>query len=213
MTLAEIRTNLRLYLNDRNSERWTDADLLILINRAQEQVQQVIDDADEQFFSNCVNYNVVASTDSYEFTLPADFKKIVLAEVMEGSSKPRPVEWVNFSDRHSATNIDPVYLQTVSCVSCYLRGNKLGVVAPTTSFTLRVWYVKRLTDFAGDTDTTEIPAEFQNLIALQAAKFAMPSEGVDFVHEGEYEQEINRLASYIECRQRQTPRYVHYVYP
>jgi len=212
MTLAELRTNLRIYLNDRNSERWTDADLLVLINRAQELVQQIIDDADEKFFSNCVNFNVVASPDSYEFTLPDDFKKMVLAEIITGT-KPIPVSWVNFSDRHSLTNIDQVYVQTNTSARCYLRGNKLGVVAPTTSYTIRAWYVKRLPDFAGDTDTTEIPAEFQNLIALQAAKLAQPSEQIDFAHESEYEQEINRLASYIECRQRQEPRYVNYVYP
>jgi hypothetical protein len=213
MTLAELRTNLRIYLNDRNSERWTDADLLVLLNRGQEQVQQIIDDADEKFFSACQNYNVLASTDSYEFTLPADCKKIVLAERLEGTSRPQPVQWTNFSDRHNLQNVDYLFAQTTPYVHCYLRGAKLGVVAPSTSFTLRIWYIKRLPNFAGDTDTTEIPAEFQNLIALTAAKLAQPSEQIPFAHDDEFVQEVNRLASYIECRQRQTPRYVNYIFP
>ena len=106
-----------------------------------------------------------------------------------------------------------VLATTIPQLKCYLRGTKLGVVAPSSSCTLRIWYIKRLADFAGDTDTTEIPAEFQNLIALQAAKLAMPSEMQSFPHQDEYEQETNRLAAYIECRQRQSPRYVNYVFP
>ena len=209
MHLSEMITRTRLYLDDTASDRFTeDTEITAFINAAQEECQKAIDEADEAYFSAVQTYTVVPCATDLEFDLKPDFKKLVLAEgLYEGVDAVQAVV-VPFIGRHRAhcyvTGGEPVE---------YLRGTKLGVVEPTTSYTLRVWYTRRVPDLTSSTDESELPGEYHNLVCLYAARLGFISEHRETpqVLEREFEIEMNRMTSHIESRQLQTPRTVHYV--
>lgn len=218
LTLSTLRTALREYIDDRNATRFGNDQCLNFLNRGQEVIQDIIDGADENFFSACQQYDVVANTDSYEFTLPTNFKKLILVERLVTGSEPVPFTYVDFRRRHaSAGDYIAVNFPGLSIDSgeYYLRGNKFGIVAPTSSYTVRAWYTYRIPDLVNDGDISEIPKEYCNLVAMNAAILskgervgnagALPDELA-----AEYTAGIERLRSYIEARQRQGSRYVVY---
>lgn len=203
MQLDEMRTLFRNYFNDPNGDLISDAEILVLLNRGQEEVQKMVEAVQEDYFSACQNYAVTPDADSYEFALASDFKKLLLAEkVVEGGSAV-PARRVPFSRRNVSVNdyCEPLY---------YLRGTKLGVVRPFESYTLRVFYQKRLADLAAGTDLSEIPKENHNLIVLHAVKLAFAGHGRDFVRwQDEYNMEISRLSLALDARAADQPSYVH----
>lgn len=212
MTLTEMIARARIYLDDRNSELLTDAEVTALINIGQEEIQKVINEADENFFSACQCYNVVPTVTSLEFTLPTDLMKIIQAERVVTSGDAIPAKWVLFQRRHldNMGNVWP-FLTTQPC--CYLRGTKLGVVEPTETYELRVWYTKRLAALAAGADTSEIPVEYHNLVCLHAGRVGLGSQGKLFAEPlaQEYNDSMHRLTQHIEDRQKQTPRNVIYI--
>jgi hypothetical protein len=205
-----MRTAARLYLDDVAKDRFTDDTYIdFFLNSAQAECQKVIDQADEGYFSSVQTYTVVPCQTNLEFDLQIDFKKLILAEAIYSTGlDPVPAIIVPFRDRHRLhamnTGGEPVI---------YLRGTKLGVVEPSTSYTLRVWYTKRIPTLAADTDVSEIPVEYHNLVCMYACRLGFMSEHREIpdLIEREYEAEMNRLAAHIESRQLQTPRTVHYV--
>ena len=170
-TLAEIRTLALEYIDDRAQDRWSDAQILPLINEAQREIQANIDEANEEFFVKGQSYTVATTHDSYEFDLPADFERVVRAERERSGKKPLEAIWLDYSSRHEAGVGDHRKLvRTQERPVCYLRGDKIGVVDPSGSYTLCLWYNYEVPDLAIDADETLIPDRWANLIALVAAK-------------------------------------------
>lgn len=214
-TLSAIRDLTRLFIDDVGGDRWTDPQLLTLINSAQRDIQKVIDDADENYFSEVQACAVVPSTDSLEFALPSGLRQIILAEREVSGGRPIPAEWVDFRLRHTGS-INWDYYQSMfpSSPICCLRGTKVEVIAPTESYTLRVWYTKSIADLANDTDVTEIPSEHMTLVALQAARLTKGRDSASPLPETlqqEYQDRLEQLKLFVENRQRQKPRSVNYI--
>ena len=216
--MAQLRTLVRFYIDDRGSSRFTDAELLVFLNEGQKEVQKIIDEADENFFSDCQSYSVVTDTDSYEFGLPDNLKKVIQVERLVSGGTPVPAEYVEFRKRHDypAIRHELNYFGIVKTAPMYyLRGLKIGIANPTESYTLRLWYTYAIPDLVNDADRSEIPPEYRNLIALSAVPLtkgerigganAMPDELVTELKEG-----MDKLRLFIETRQRQTARQVNY---
>lgn len=214
MTLALLRTQLRRHIDDRNEDRFTDAELNEELNEAQRAIQLVINAADEGFFSDVQCYDVVASEDSYEFDLPANLMKVNAAEREVPGGVPIPADWVNFGRRH----IDGVYaevldLSTQPTPRCYMRGQKLGVVSPRDSYTLRLWFTYAIPDLAAEDAESEIPPEHRQLLCLHAAKMILGADNKGDVPgwlETAYTEAMDRLRAYIETRSRQKAREIVY---
>jgi hypothetical protein len=213
-TLLQLRTLFRQYVDDENSERITNAEANVFINLGQSFVQQVIVDNDEWFFASCQSYSVVSEADSYEFTLPSDFLVAILCERLRPGNRPIPANFVDFRQRHKETRSQGIYLdaELAQTPSVYLRGNNLGVVAPTSSYTMVLWYVKRLADLSSDGAVSSIPLEHHNLMALHAAKLSKGEETVwPQALEELYQLAIDRVRIFTEGRQRQQSRSVNYI--
>lgn len=208
MDLSEMLTRTRLYLDDTAGDRFDDAQVTGFINAGQEECQKAIDEADEGFFSAVQTYDVVPCTTSLEFDLRENFKKVILAERIITGGDPVPAIWAPIQKRHeihdTVTGQEPVL---------YLRGEKIGVVEPTETYTLRLWYTMRLPDLSASTDVSEIPLEYHNLVCLYASRLGLISEHRDIPKSlsEEFEIEMNRMTSHVEARQLQSPRYVRYV--
>lgn len=218
VSLTDLQTLFRRYVDDIFGNRITDATMNLYINEAQRSIQTIIDDADENFFSACQSYTVVADTDAFEFALPDNLKKVIQVERLMTSGAPVAANYVEFRKRHSELAFSSPFdiYGLTSSPQYYLRGAKIGVVAPSDSYTLRMWYTYAIPDLSSDNLISEIPAEFRNLIALQAAMLskgervggagALPDELLKTYDEG-----VERMRNYIESRQRQTSRQVNYI--
>jgi hypothetical protein len=214
MTLEGLRTQLRRHIDDRTEDRFVDAELDEELNEAQRAIQLVINAADEGFFSDVQCYDVVASTDSYEFDLPSNLMKVNAAEREVAGGVPIPAEWVNFGRRHiEGTYALALDLTNSEAPRCYLRGAKIGVVAPSSSYSLRLWFTYAIPDLASDSDESEIPAEHRQLLCLHAAKMILGADQKGDVPgwlEDAYTKASDALRAYIETRQRQASREVVY---
>lgn len=69
MTLAEIRTQLRRYLNETVSQSWSDADLLVCINQGYWQICKEIAKIDPMAFRTTELHNLVSGTTDYTLTI------------------------------------------------------------------------------------------------------------------------------------------------
>lgn len=219
LTLGNLRTLLRQYIDDTNSTRWTDANLNRFLNEGQKLVQNIIDDADEMYFTKCQAYTVAADTDSYEFSLPDDFKKVILVERVNTDAAPTPAEFEDFRRRHGTlrtTHWPYNVILGLGEATWYLRGTKIGMVAPTEAFTVRLWYTYAIPDLSDDAAFSELPNDQRNLVSLLAAKLtkgesidgkgALPEDLQDMIDFG-----LAQLKTSIEGRNKQGPRYVTYI--
>jgi len=210
MTHAELKTLASLYLNDPNRDVFTAANLTLLLNAAQARIADIIEDTDESYFSGIETFAVSVDDDAWELTLPADCMKVLLVEKV--ADPPIPYDYIDFRRRHaeSPATIFEGTTRIQTKLFYYLRGGKLGVVAPSEAHTIRVWYVRRLTDLSADGDTSEIPANFHELLALEAAKRACGSVNKDFPKElaDLHGARLLELNAYVHNRARQGAKYV-----
>lgn len=184
MNLSELRTRTRLYLDDRNGDRYTSAEITALLNASQQRLQKVIDASDEMYFSDIETYAVVADTDARECQLPTNFRKVIQVEAVMDSGPPVGLEYVDFRKRHESGLINyagaDVSTAGATRLRYYLRGNWLGIVAPTQAYTIKLWYTRRLLDLSSDSDVSEIPVGYHDLLCLEAAKRACGAENRAF---------------------------------
>lgn len=213
MNVARQLKLIQRFLQDPHSDEWDRDELLEFLNFAQEVMYKEIVEADESYFEAIEEYNVTAApNDSLEFDLPSDCAKPKTVERLSSGS-PIPGSFVEFQDRNiygapqtysgmGATG--PVY---------YLRGTKIGIVSPTTSYTLRLYYIKTLSDLDQDGNTSEIPSEHHRLMCLYAAKLAMSTEGQALEPDllTEFDRLYQQFKTFVDTRKRQQPSYVRYI--
>lgn len=214
LTLANLRDLLREHLDDLGADRLSNARLLALLNEGQREIQKIIDGADENFFSKAQAYTVVPTTDALEFELPDDLIKVIQVERQVSGGNAVPAVYVDFRARHTTSYQTDWTGDTTSpsAPRFFIRGNKLSVVDPRESYTLRMWYTYAIPDLVADGDFSQIPNEYRSLIALHAAKLAQGTEGgLSLDLDSLYQAGLQRLAAYIENRQRHSTRYVHYI--
>lgn len=204
----------RQWVDDPQGDRWDKQAAIDMLNVGQEEVQEIINNADELYFQQIVEYSVPASSDCVEFDLPDDFLRATLFERKVSQGRNIPGEYIDFRKRHEfipdpydesfyqGLRVNPVW---------YIRGDSLGVVFPPGGYTGRLYYTKRLADFDDDNDESDIPANYHRLVALSAARQAVAAENREFRQERMYQEWLGKLQTFIERRQKQQPRYAHYV--
>jgi hypothetical protein len=215
MNLGTILRKFYLYIDDEVQDYWTREKAVEVVNDGMMEVYRTLEDSDEDYFIKCVEYTITADDNGERIvTLPDDFKRVQIAErkPSSGSSNvnPIPVTWVTFSQRHAGVNRRPLRSQGLTSPLCWLAGNKIGVINPSESFTLSVWYSHVIPALDTDNDVPEsISVDYHNLIALEAAKTAMAAERRSFSFEDMHQRQLATLAVASKQRQRHQPRYVH----
>jgi len=204
---------MRQILQDPNADRWERDSLLEFLNLAQESMYREIVEADESYFIAIQEYSVTpALNDSLEFDLPSDCSKVKTVERLT-SGAPLPGAQVEFQNRNiGGINQSFSVLYTTGPVY-YLRDDQIGIVGPSTSYTLRLYYIKTPTDLDDLTDTSEIPVEHHRLMALYAGKLAMGTEGESLEPSllQEFERMYQQFKTFLDGRKSQWPRYVNYI--
>jgi hypothetical protein len=177
MTLAQIRTLVLSYLDDPDAGYFTNAQTLVWINNAQREVQKMLGQAFEGHFLKCVKTTMVVGQREYQ--LPSDFKRLHRLEIVVSGTTSAD-EVLRRVAKITRNQQDKTFNNRGFPEFYYFQGNYLVVVpASDTAYTLRLYYEYRLTDLSDDSDSSDIPAEHQEMIAVIAAIDGMIKDGRD----------------------------------
>jgi len=223
MTVLEIIDNARDLLKaplsesrgfpDNSSSDFKDDTLLRYLNDEQQVIYNHIVNAQESYFITQTTINLV--NDTADYLLPTAINKIVRLENYEDSASPFELIPISINDYDFINNLT-VGNSTGGDVAYYtIKGNYLTIYpTPQENITdgLQLYYVKFLTDLTLETQTPEIPRNWQELLIWGIVKRAMfQQEGSKDSYEVavlEYSNLIKDLKKHIENRQIQRSRQV-----
>lgn len=186
-TLANLRSQTRMYLDEATTDDWTTAETDVEINAGYHEVATSAMDAYEEYYVKTANFDSVANQQEYDTTdgIPSDIYKIRRLEInydVDNSNsiarRARPVRMdsVLRDLGNSALGItvyrNPAYFIYGSSTGA--SGLKIGLIPePTKAGTnaFKIWYVPFIADMASSTDNPNIPYpdRYAKLISLYAA--------------------------------------------
>lgn len=172
MTLSELRTLTSFWLQDTENGYFTTAILDVFINNAQRELQKLLLQAGESYYTICVETSTVANQRDY--ALPSDFLQLDLLErITQGSDdtaaterlyplERSEIEVAGYNARATNQGLPYNYVLNKSTFSLY--------PVPDSVKTLRLWYSPRVTDMSNDADTPDAPEDYHEFIAILAAR-------------------------------------------
>jgi len=186
MTFLQLQTEVGDLLN-----MTIDANSTVTLTQSKRELNTARDLVFNKLLSLGQNYNVrlakadlVAGQELYG--LPTDCRKVTRVEIGFEVSTNR------FKVDRMDTNAegDPTYTTYVQSDPKYMiRGDNIEInPTPTAAVTdgLWLWYIEDLTDMSGDTDTTELPLDYDSLLSFYAAakgsyKLGLHNEGNNYM--------------------------------
>lgn len=178
MDLSTMLTNLRLRIDDSNSQYWTDAELTNYINDAYLFYWQWYIDAEHPGAIAETSLNIVAGTAT--ISLPSDFCKARLVERVY-SDYTIPLQYIERWDRANRTSGSSLFNQTPSYRIAGSNGIKL-ILEPTPQESVTsgiklhyFFYPLRLED-SFDEPETAFNDFFHDIIIVKAAVLAKDKE-------------------------------------
>lgn len=170
-TLAQLRTNVRMYLDEVDSADWKDAQLNTQINFRYLSMYSAIIDTYENYYRKVVTTSTVA--DQSEYALPDDFLKMQRLEVKyQSGDNYRKATFIDTERIPGQLGTDSYSSATRPAYS--ISGEYLELITvPTESVSsgLKMYYIYELPELSADTDELNIPFvnRYAHFIALGAA--------------------------------------------
>lgn len=209
-TLLNIRTRVRMFLEEPQQANYADSDINWAINVAQQEVATEISLVDEKYFVATTPTIITSVANQRFYPLASDFWKMTR---LEDATTGLRLEFADFAQQNNffADAVPPLVAPNQIGYAMSIVGNSLGITpAPTTSgVTAQYWYVPVLPDMTSDTDTSSIPTMFIDLLAIQAAIDMLISDEDDTsALERKYARRFNQLVRATRDRQQQSPKMV-----
>lgn len=206
---ADIRGQVRFFIDEAVQANFTDADLNYAINTAQQDVATEMSLVNEQYFVNTTPTVITQIPGQQYYDLPTDFWKMVRLEDLT-TGLQIPFTDIDSQNNFFQTAIPPLVSITFAGFAAMIVGNKVGFTPiPTATQQAQFWYVPILPDLQSDTSTTQIPRQFTDLIAMKAAIYAMIKDEDDTTPlERQYAARFNQLVRATRDRQQQNPKKV-----
>lgn len=168
MTRADLRNLVLYWLDDLDGGYFTPTQVNAWLNNALVECQKQLLDCGEYWYMKCATTNLVQYQDCY--SLPADFLKCHRLEVLiQGTSVPNQV-W---------STIDGATLQEGAKFN-FGAGQPVTVTIgkdclifrppPDTTYTIKMFYSYKVTPMTDDLNVPDVPAQYQEYIALLAAR-------------------------------------------
>ena len=208
MTRGELRTLVAGWLDDLNYGYFTEPMLNSWLNNAQFTVQKRLLKAGQLDYMKPVQTTTVSGQSDY--VLPQDFWKLHRLEIVTSGSG-------SSEKRHRLNPITPNEQDFVSTGAgtpkeYFIKRNRLVLYpVPDSALTLRLFYSYRVTDMLLDTDEPDVPPQYHELIALEAACDGfMRDEKVPTLlleKKSQFEVEFDQSA---QERNEDEPRYIAY---
>lgn len=209
-TLLQIRQRVRRFIDEPQQANYSDSDINWAINVAQQEVATEISLVDEKWFVNTTPTVITSVAGQRFYPLTVDFWKMIR---VEDSTTGLRLEFVDFTDQNNffADSVPPLVAQNQIGYGISIVGNSLAISpTPTTSgVTCQYWYVPILQDMTSDTDTSQIPSMFIDLLAIHASIDMLISDEDDTAAlERKYAMRFQQLVRATRDRQQQNPKTV-----
>lgn len=218
-TLANLRTETRMYLDESQAADWLDTEVDLAINRSYHDVAGSVMEIYEQFYETTTpfTYAIVATTQ--EYTIDSSLIKVTRVEInynptTSGSVATRATPIKEDEVRGNLANTNS---STTSNASYYLHGDigaqKIGFIpVPQTSDTgvnkhISVWGIALPSDLSSASDNVNIPYadRFAYLISMRAAAQLMrkgqqeENNAANYIQE--YERGLSQMKTFLKERQ------------
>lgn len=154
-------------MDDLNQTYFTPTQLGVFLNNALRETQKLLVGAGQQYYVSCVQTTLVVNQRNY--ALPQDFEKLTRLEILVNGTVPNENTIYMSPIAPNQRDLLPYSTGTPGCY--YFKNNALVVYpAPDVALTMRLEYVYRVAEMTLDTDMPDCPEEFQELIAVIAAR-------------------------------------------
>lgn len=209
-TLAYLRTRVRLFIDEPQQANYTDANIDVAINTAQQEVATEISLVDEKWFVNPTPTVITSVAGQRFYPLATDFWKMTR---LEDATTGLRLEFNDFAAQNNffADAVPPLVAPNQIGYGMSIVGNSLAITpTPSSSgITAQYWYCPILPDMVDDSDTSQIPPMFNDLLAIQAAIDMLISDEDDTSGlERKYARRFNQLVRATRDRQQQSPKHV-----
>lgn len=174
MTLLELKNLVAYWLDDLNFGYFTEAQVTVWLNNAQQEVQKRLIKAAQNYYTKCVQTTLVVNQNSY--ALPEDFRKEHRLEVILSGTIPN----------ESSVTLNPITMNQQDLVQngvgtpgwYFISRNKIILQpAPDTALTLKLVYSYRVANMVLNSDVPDVPAHYHELIGLLAAQDGFLKDG------------------------------------
>lgn len=209
-TLLQIRTRVRMFLQEPQQANYADSDINWAINQAQQEVATEISLVDEKYFVATTPTIITSVANQRFYPLATDFWKMTR---LEDATTGLRLEFADFAQQNNffADAVPPLVASNQIGYGMSIVGNSLAITpTPTTSgVSAQYWYVPVLQDMTSDTDSSVMPIMFIDLLAIQAAIDMLIGDEDDTVAlERKYARRFNQLVRATRDRQQQSPKMV-----
>lgn len=220
-TRLDLRNRVRFYIDEPVEANFKDTDINYAINDCQQYVATEIDQVDEKYRVSPTPTTIQLKVNIQFYDLAEDFWKMTR---LEDAQTGLPIDFTDINSQNDFFQNFPPLITTspFGGYSAFINGgsssgqagSSLGVTPIPTDATksLRYWYVPIIQDLADDNDTSAIPRQFYDLLAIQAAIDCRIKDDADTVQlERKYSRLMDQLKRTARDRQQQSPKYVRRV--
>lgn len=177
MTFQELQVLCSTWLDDVDNGYFTLAQVKVWLNNAQREVQKLLLNAGEDYYTVCSYTTSVINQKNYAF--PSDFVKCMrLEKILQGSGDTAYTERLFRITRNEQdlipfrTNGDPThYIVNKSTFSL--------LPVPNVAKTIRLYYAYRVEDMVNNSDEPDCPEDYHEYIAIMAARDGFLKDGRD----------------------------------
>lgn len=175
MTLGQIKSYVWSLVDDPNGDYFLTADLTRYANQMLRECQKLLIQSGNNWY---VQIDATQSTviNQANYTLPSDFLKINRLELVQnpGTNETRyAVQNIPLAQKDSIAYDSDV-------AAFYILKNTLYLTpVPQTVKTIRFYYTYRVAEMTSDSDTPDLPTEFQEYLADRVAELCFLKDGRD----------------------------------
>lgn len=167
MTRTDLRNLMRYWLDDLQGTYFTDVQCNSWLNNAQQQVQQKLLQAGQNWYQTLAETNTVIN--QYDYLLPQDFMvehriELILSGYGTTNEVRLPLKMIttNQQDLTTVTATTPNFY--------FIKKDRITVLgAPQQVWPLRLYYSPRIVDMTSDSDSPDVPIQFHEFVAILAA--------------------------------------------
>lgn len=209
-TLLQLRTRVRMFIDEPQQANYTNDNIDAAINIAQQEVATEISLVDEKYFVNPTPTVITSVAQQRMYALASDFWKMTR---IEDATTGLRLEINDFAAQNNffADAVPPLVAPNQIGFALAIVGNSLAITPTPTQngITAQYWYVPVLPDMVADLDTSSVPPMFLDLVSIQAAIDMLISDEDDTsALERKYARRLNQLVRATRDRQQQSPKHV-----
>lgn len=207
MNRGEIRALASYWLDDVNNGYFSTTELDIYINQAQREVQKLLLNSAQDYYTKCARTSTVINQARY--ALPSDFLKLLrLSYVTSGTGANESFQRIYPITRNEQDIAK--YQTTGDPYNYFYFKNTIRLVPiPDRVVTLELEYAYRVADMSADGSEPDVPEDYHELLAIFAARDGFLKDGRDMApieRKLKYYEEL--MKENAQQRSQDSPRYI-----